>query len=221
VAARARTGFQVVVWFAAANFAALVVAALVALATGALDLERVGAAARVLGGGSEAVPAGELAALEEARARLEGRRDEAALMDAWRSFRETKNDFEERSREEREALRMLKEEAAKVRGESERARAALSAEREEDAQRLRRQAAARRQDALDKVKRVYRYMRPVEVGRDLEARLEAGKTAEVAEILRAMNDRAAAEALEAIADPASRMRIYDALAGTTRNTDRP
>jgi len=221
VAARARTGLQVVVWFAAANFAALVVALLAALSTGALDLERVGAAARVLGGGSEAVPVGELETLKEARAKLEGQSDEAVIVKATSGLTAKRAAFEAWKARESSALRELADLAERDREAAEKAWSAFTSEKEAERLRKERDAQARRQGALDKVKRVYRYMRPVEVARDLEARLEAGKTTEVAEILRAMNDRAAAEALEAIADPASRMRIYDALAGATKNTDRP
>lgn len=221
MAGRARTGGRVVVWFAAANFTVLLVAVLAALATGALDLERLGAAAGVIGGGSEAVPVGELEALKEARAKLEGQSDEAVIVKATAGLTAKRAAFEAWKARESSTLRELAHLAKRDREAAEKAWSALASEKEAELIREERDAQARRQNALDKVKRVYRYMRPVEVARDLEARLESGRAEEVAELLRAMNDRAAAEALEAIADPASRMRIYDALAGTARGADRP
>ncbi|MHC4253102.1 MAG: hypothetical protein ACYS9X_28620 [Planctomycetota bacterium] len=221
MAARARAGFQIVVWFAAANFGVLVVAALALLATGTVGVSRLGGAGRVLGGSGEAVPTDELAALREARKTLEGRGDEADLMDAWASFNDTKDAFRKREAAERKTLETLKDEAEKMRAGFESAREALRAERAADVHRGEQEAEARRQRAFDKVKGVYRYMRPAEVARDLEARLESGRADEVAEILRVMNDRAAAEALEAIADPALRIRIYDALAGVDKAAQRP
>ena len=130
MAARARTGFQIVVWFAAANFAALVVAALAALATGALNLERLGGAARVLGGGSEAVPVSELEALREARAKLEGRRDEAELMKARASLLAREAAFDKRSTDERRMINDLRVAAERAREESTKARNALKADRD-------------------------------------------------------------------------------------------
>ncbi|MHC4202820.1 MAG: hypothetical protein ACYSU0_22750, partial [Planctomycetota bacterium] len=60
---------------------------------------------------------------------------------------------------------------------------------------------------------VYRYMEPAAVAADLESRLASGKDDEVAELVREMSDRSAAEVLEAFRDPASRMKVYEALAG--------
>ncbi len=221
MAARTRTGFQVVVWFAAANFAALVVLALGALATGAVSLDSIAAAARVLEGTSSAVPVDELAALRDARTKLEGRGDEAELMRGWTSFRDEKHAFKKRSNEERRTIKMLAAAAKEARKEIESAHEAFKADRAGDLRKDELEAMERRQKAFDKVKSVYRYMRPTEVARDLEARLASDRADEVAEIVRAMNDRTAAEVLEAIASPASRMRIYDALAGISGAADRP
>lgn len=221
MAARRRAGFQLVVWFAAANFAVLVVAALAALATGVVSVKNIDGAARVLGGSSSAVAVDELTALKEARATLEGRGDEANLMKAWNSLGAKRIDFEKRSISERAKITKLLGTAEKVRREIEVAHNKFKADKAADLRKVELEASARKQNAFNKVKSVYRYMRPVEVARDLEARLASNRASEVAEILNAMNDRAAAEALEAIADPANRIRIYDALAGVSQTADRP
>lgn len=221
MAERRRAGFQLVVWFAAANFAALVIATLAALATGAVSVESIGGASRVLGGSSSAVPVDELAALKDARAKLEGRGPEAELMDAWTSYWASKNDFDKRRIDERKMIKGLAADATKARKEFEEARDELKAARAADSLKKELEASARKQNAFNKVKGVYRYMRPTEVARDFEARLAANRVDEVAQILNAMNDRAAAEALEAIADPANRILIYNALAGVSSTAVRP
>jgi flagellar motility protein MotE (MotC chaperone) len=211
----------VVVWFAAANFGALVVAVLVLVVAGGADGARLSGAVDVLRGSARAVPADEFAALKQARADLEGRGNEAKLMDAWTSYKAAKDDFDRRKVNERNALKTLEDTAKKAAAEIEDAHNAFKAAEAAKTQRERQEAATRRQDAFEKVRRVYRHMRPDEVARDLEARLAVDRAGEVADILRAMDDRAAAEALEAIADPASRIRIYDALAGVTRTAEKP
>ena len=188
---------------------------------GAVSVSRVGAATRVLGGSSNAVPVDELAALRDARTKLEGRGDEAELMKGWTSFRDEKRAFDKRSNDERRMIKELGDAAKEVREEIKKAHEAFKNERAGDLRKDEQEALARRQKALDKVKSIYRYMRPTEVARDLEARLASGQANEVAEIVRAMNDRAAAEALEAIADPANRILIYNALADVSRTADRP
>ncbi len=221
MADRARTASRVIVWFAAANFGALVVAALVLVVAGGADGARLSGSIDVLRGSAEAVPTDELAALREARDKLEGRGDEASLMDAWNAYKSEKDAFEKRKIKERNALETLAATAEKTRNEIENAHNAFNAARAAEVQRDEREATVQRQDAFEKVRRVYRHMRPDEVARDLEARLASDQANEVADILRAMDDRAAAEALEAIADPASRIRIYDALAGVVRTAERP
>ncbi|MHC5057324.1 MAG: hypothetical protein ACYTKD_21835 [Planctomycetota bacterium] len=221
MAVRARAGFQIVVWFAAANFGVLVVAVLALLATGTVGVSRLGGAARVLGGSAEAVPTEELAALRDARETLKGRGDEAELMTAWAEFKDREDDFEKRKVAERRTLETLEAKVEKMRVGIKSAHDAFRADRAAELRKGEQEAEARRQRAFDKVKGVYRYMHPAEVARDLEARLESGQAVEVADILRVMNDRAAAEALEAIADPALRIRIYNALAGTGEAAQRP
>lgn len=221
MAGRARAVFQVVVWFAAANFAALVVAALAALVTGAVSIERVGGAGRVLGGSSSAVPVAELATLRAARAALQGKGEEATLVKAVADLTADRADFDAWKDRETAALRTFADRVGEEREAIAKAQRDLDANRREEAREREQDAQARRRMAADKVTRVYRYMRPAEVARDLEARLAKDRPAEVAELLRAMNDRAAAEVLEAIVDPGLRMRIYDALAGITRPANRP
>ncbi len=221
MAARTRAGFQIVVWFAAANFALLVVAALVLLVTGTVGASRLGAAVEVLRGSADAVPADELAALREARETLAGRGKEADLMTAWAGLRAREAAFEGRKSKGTAMLQALAGVTEKDLKAISSARRSFESERKkEDLKREQRMADLKR-TASEKVRRVYRYMRPAEVARDLEARLESGRADEVAEILRMMNDRTAAEILEAIADPANRMRIYDALAGITAVAGRP
>jgi len=206
---------QGLLWFCAANFAGLVVLLAVLALLGAVEPARWSQAVSVLRGASEAVASAELArlrGLEREEAERRGTSEEL-LVESWRALRERERRFEERASEQRARLELL---AAHV--DAERRRLDLAAqtwrqEREEaERQRLRREEELRAA-ASAKVQRLYRYMRPETVAQDLEARMTQGRPEEVAEIVKVLPERTAAEVLEAFGDPGRRNRVYELLAG--------
>ena len=211
------------VWLGAVALAAVAATVLALTLTGSVEADRWAGALEVLRGTSQAVPADELARLrkiEQAERERSDRPGEATLLESWRRLRAEEARFERRRKMESDAVTnlaaMAEGKLGQIRGEKAEWVAAKAAER--DRARAEREDLERR--ASEKVKRIYRYMDAAAVAADLESRMVANKDDEVAELVDAMSDRAAAEVLEAFKDPASRMKVYKALAGR-READIP
>ena len=221
---RLRAALVGLVWLAAANFAALVVIVLVLAATGAVDAPAWKAALSLLRGSSEAVPKKEIARLrkiEQAETERRGRPGELKIAESWRRLRERERKIEERKEQERDALKALVQ-AAELRLDGiKKTREAWKAEQDKaERERLRREEELE-MAASEKVRRIYRHMRPEAIAADLSRRMAEGRTREAAASVDAMSDRTAAEVLEAVADPARRLEIFDAMAGRPEDGARP
>lgn len=205
-------------WLGGVLFAAVAATVLVLTMTGSVAGHRWAGAVEVLRGTAVAVETTELARLQAAKkesdhlgeAKQEG---EARLLESWLAHEKAADELRERRQMEENALKLLKDLADKERAKIEDKTAELDRKIAQDESRRIARAEELKRRASDKVKRVYRYMGPAAVAADLESRLAAGKDDEVAELVREMSDRSAAEVLEAFRDPASRMKVYEALAG--------
>lgn len=211
---RVRWFGNIFLWFCAANFVGLIVLVGVLALIGAVEVRRWSEALSVLRGVSEAVPSGELARLRELEREETDRRglSEQRLLEGWKALRERERRLDARAAEQRARLELL---AAHVDGERRKLEQAIQTWRQErkeaELERVRREKELR-EAASVKIQRLYRYMRPETVARDLEARMAEGKTEEVAELVGAMSERMAAEVLECLSDPALRSKIYEAMA---------
>lgn len=208
--------FRGLLWFSAASFAALAATAAALWLTGGVGARQWRGALAVLRGTSEAVPSIERRRMQE---ELEGFREvvdlkEPALIDGWRALERKRLSFEERKKQESDGLKAFAARAGEALSKIENEHAAWKAEEEKkERERLARDAKLKRV-ASEKLRRIYRYMRPDEVARDLEQHLAGERGAEkVAAIISMMSERQAAEVLEAVPDPGRRARIYEAMAG--------
>jgi len=207
-----------IAWLGGVFFAAVAATVLVLTMTGSVTGHRWAGAVEVLRGTAVAVETAELARLRAAEKQSENLSDakqygEARLLESWLALSAEKDRFGQRKKAESDALEVLANKAKTKLDDIKTARNDWVKEQEEKKQEHIREQEKLKRAASDKVKRVYRYMEPAAVAVDLESRLASGKEDEVAELVREMSDRSAAEVLEAFRDPASRMKVYEALAG--------
>ncbi len=215
-----------IAWVGGVFFAAVAATVLVLTMTGSVGADRWTGAVEVLRGTAVAVETTELARMQAAKKEGDDLREakeegEATLLDSWRKLQEEKERFAERRKMESDKVKDLAKDAKSHLANIKDAKREWAEEKADEKERARRGAEDLKRRASDKVKRVYRYMEPAAVAADLEIRLASGdRDDEVAELVRAMSDRSAAEVLEAFRDPASRMKVYEALAGK-KQANRP
>lgn len=212
---RLSTVLNGLLWAMAANFLAIAGAALLLVLSGTAPIGRWGGALRVLRGAESAVPAEELSGLKKAAEEL-GRFKRlpacAELLESWRRLSGERRNLMARVSQERARLEVI---AAGLQGERDRIEETASAwKRDSEASRQARARRAReiRRAASEKVQRLYRFMSPECVARDLRARVEEGRAEVAAAVIAALPERLAAEVLEAFGDPAGRNKLYDLLA---------
>jgi flagellar motility protein MotE (MotC chaperone) len=211
-------------WLAAANFLALVAMVVALSLSGSVSPARWHGALLVLRGASRSVGLEEyerLRAVERAHAERVAMPEERVLVESWRKLKAEKWRAASRGAEQFARLALM---ASFVEGERDKLDTALDrfrAEREAEKEQQRLAQEQLREAASEKLQRLYRYMRPDSIAADLESRMAGGRADEVAEIVKAMPERAAAEVLEAFSDPAKRNELYDLMAGRTasRATD--
>ncbi|MHC4507041.1 MAG: hypothetical protein ACYTFI_27460 [Planctomycetota bacterium] len=207
-----------IAWVGGVFFAAVAATVLVLTMTGSVGAGRWTGAVEVLRGTAAAVETTELARLQAAKKESDALRKakekgEAKLLESWLEHKRAADELRERRQMEENALKLLRELADKERARIADKTAELERKIAQDKSDLIAREKELKRRASEKVKRVYRYMEAAAVAADLESRLAAGKEDEVAELVREMSDRSAAEVLEAFRDPASRMEVYKALAG--------
>ncbi len=216
-----------IAWVGGVFFAAVAATVLVLTMTGSVGADRWTGAVEVLRGTAVAVETTEFARLQAAKKeskelRIAKQDGEVTLLDSWRKLQEEKERFAERRKMESDKVKDLAKDAKSHLANIKDAKRKWAEEKADEKERARREGEDLKRRASDKVKRVYRYMEPAAVAVDLESRLASGKKDdEVAELVRAMSDRSAAEVLEAFRDPASRMKVYEALAGEKQANSRP
>jgi flagellar motility protein MotE (MotC chaperone) len=214
-----RSAGRIALWFAAANFVALAVMIASLAATGAVAPASWRGALQVLRGTARSISPDEFERLRSAEARLAEREampEENVLVEGWRRLRAEKWRTEAHGAEQWARLALLAGFVEAERDRLERAVAQFRTERDGlELQRARRESELR-MAASEKLRRFYRYMRPDSIAADLETRLDGGRPEEVAEIVKSMPERSAAEVLEAFADPAKRNRIYDLMSSAAR-----
>ena len=209
---RLRSIAQGALWFGAVNFGALAIAAAVLTVSGAVPAAGWAGAMRVVWGTSEAVPTQEIARLREVE-RREGERgremSNSYLERAWLEHRERGEALDARAAELRTKLERIRDAIAAERKEVKDARAAYDARWDRDERERLRREAELAASASERIRRIYRYMRPGAGAADLEARMRKDQGEEVAAILKKLPERTVAEILEAMADPARRNEIHD------------
>ncbi|GAG11375.1 unnamed protein product [marine sediment metagenome] len=209
---RLRSIAQAALWFGAVNFGALAIAAAVLTVSGAVPVAGWAGAMRVVWGTSEAVPTQEIARLREVERHEEQRGREMSnsyLERAWLEHRERGEALDARAAELRSKLERIRDAIAAERKEVKDARAAYDAKRDRDERERLRREAELAASASERIRRIYRYMRPGAVAADLEARMRKNQGEEVAAILKKLPERTVAEILEAMVDPATRNEIHD------------
>jgi flagellar motility protein MotE (MotC chaperone) len=216
VSSRLRTFAHGLLWFAAVNFAAIVVGAVALGLLGAVEPARWRGALQVLRGSAESVPAEELDRLRGVERRYAERLaipEERVLLASWRKLRAERWALLGRAAEQWARLAAISWVIELERSELDNKEAAWRLARQEaDRERLERQQQLE-MAASQKVQKLYRYMSPGSIAADLENRMDADQAREVAQIVKAMPERSAAEVLEAFVDPRKRNRIYDLMAG--------
>ena len=209
---RLRAVAQGALWFGAVNFGALVMAAAALSVSGTVPADGWAGAMRVVWGASEAVPTRELARLREIERREEERGLEVSnsyLEEAWLKHRDRGEAMDARAAELQMRLERIKEAVELERKHLVDREKAFDRKAAEDEGKWRERRADLERTASEKIRRIYRFMRPAAVAADLEARMRKNQGEEVAAILRRLPERTVAEILTAMADPARRNEIYD------------
>ncbi len=203
---------QGALWFGAVNFGALVIAAAALTVSGAAPAARWAGAMRVVWGTSEAVSTQEIAGLRQSRDLEEKRGKELSnrhLIDSWRKLQERDEAIDARAAELRMRLERIKEAVGLERRDLVDREAAFDLKVAEEESKWNERRADLDRTASEKVRRIYRYMRPAAVAADLEARMRKNQGEQVAAILKKLPERTVAEILEAMADPGRRNEIHD------------
>lgn len=203
---------QPALWFGAVNFGALVIVVAVLTASGTVTRPRWVGAVRVLWGSSEALSTQEVARLRDIAGREERWRDErsnAHLEKSWLGLQVEKEKLDARAAELRARLMLIREAVEKERVSLAGREEAFERMVAEDEKKWRGRQADLERVASDKIRRIYRHMRPAAVAADLETRMRKKQGEEVAAILKRLPERTVAEVLEAMPDPATRNEIYD------------
>jgi flagellar motility protein MotE (MotC chaperone) len=213
---RLRTLGQGLLWFLAVNFIALLMMVIALAAFGAIEPDRWKGAAQVLRGNATSVPVEELERLrsvERALAERQRMPDEAVLVQSWSALKAEKWKLERQAAEQWARLSLLAGFVERRRDALDRAHDQFVEDRARAEQERLALAQESKRTASEKLQKLYRYMRPDSIAADLEDRMETGRPEEVAQIVKVMPERSAAEVLEAFEDPSKRNRIYDLLAG--------
>jgi flagellar motility protein MotE (MotC chaperone) len=203
---------QPALWFGAVNFGALVIVVAALTASGTVTRKRWVGAVRVLWGSSEALSTQDLARLREIAGREErwrGERSNAHLEKSWLELQAEKEKLDARAAELRARLMRIREAVQEERGSLAGREEAFERRVAEDEKKWQDRRADLERVASEKIRRIYRHMRPAAVAADLEARMRKEQGEEVAAILRRLPERTVAEVLESMRDPATRNEIYD------------
>ena len=163
-------------------------------------------------GSSEGVGVQELArlrAIEEREEERAGQLSNRHLIESWQTLHEREEVLDARAADLRARLERIGSAVGTQFEALEAARVGFEKAQEgAKADRLRREAEL---DAFasEKIRRIYRHMRPAVIAADIEARMRKGEGEKAVAILKKLPERAVAEILEAMADAAARNELYD------------